>query len=164
MSKWDDAGWIAIGSYNALDAALAERRNITALNKVEAIIATLNDPELEKRVADGVYNADREDFVAIWTRIEVFKRDNPHITAKHLWSYWLCVGEERFPFTYYAYFALCPHKKKLNADDNKMLGLYRGRTITLLMNTYGGYSKMEATRMAYKQVHDSNAEWTRELG
>lgn len=161
----DVSGWIAISGYHALEDNLNSYGRKKELKTVDAIISSLIDEPLERQIREIVYGASREDYEQIWKKIEEFKRDNPHLYRNHLWSsYWGHVGKWRFPFTYDIYCEQA-RKKHLTKSDEKMLATYRGWTITLLMNTHGRYSKMEATRVAYHQVYGQGAgDWTREFG
>ena len=165
MGFWDEAGWLAIGGYYAAEEGLGGHFQKKKLSDVDAIIRSLTDEALEQSIRNEVGNASEEKFDEIWNRIEEFKRDNPHLIRKHIWSsYWGHVGKERFPFTYER-FCLQSNKKKLTKSDEKMLATYRGWVVTLLMNTYGKYSVVEATRIAFRQVYGAGKDgWTREFG
>lgn len=165
MGLWDNVGWLTVGAYNAVSSGQGERIQKQQVSQVEAIIQCLTDKAFEEKLKCEIADADGEKFNEIWCRIEEFKRDNPHLIQKHLASsYWFHVGKERFPFTY-TQFLLQTGKQRLTKSDEKLLGTYRGWTLTLLMNTYGKYSTMEATRIAFRQVFGAGRDsWTREFG
>ena len=165
MSFFEETGWLAIGGYFAAEAGLSEHFQKKKINEVSAIVNSLSDEVLERKVREEIGSASGEKYNEIWGRIEEFKRDNPHLIQKHLWSsYWNHVGKERFPFTYES-FCTQAGKNRLTKTDEKMLATYRGWTVTLLMNTYGKYSVVEATRVAFRQVFGVGKDsWTREFG
>lgn len=154
MSLWNDAGWLLVGGYHAIENSMSTTAAKRDMLKINSIAAALTDKELEEQVRSTVYNATTdEDFIKIWKRIEEFKRDNPHMVTKHkLTSFWGPVGKTRFPFTRARYCADIG-KSRLTKADERMLATYRGWTITLLMNTYGKYSREEAFRVAVREVY-----------
>lgn len=165
MSFFDEMGWLAIGGYYATEEGLSGHFQQKKLDEANTIIRSLSDEALEQKIQKEIGNASEEKFNEIWRRIEDFKRDNPHLIRRHLWSsYWNYVGKERFPFTHER-FCLQIGKKRLTKADEKILATYRGWTVTLLMNTYGKYSVVEATRVTFRQVFGVGKDgWTREFG
>lgn len=165
MGFWDDIGWISVGGYHAAKDAFDSRVTGGKAEEISEIVSDLSDTELEKKVRDEVCSASGEQYNEIWKRIEIFKRDNPHLVRKHIaFSYWGHVGKERFPFTYGEYCRMLG-KKRLTKSDEKMLAMYRGWVVTLLMNTYDAYSVMESTRIAFHRVcGPGKASWTMEFG
>lgn len=165
MPFWDDVGWITTGGYRAFESGVAANFQKKKSEKVSSIVRSLTDEDFERKLREEIYSASPEKFNETWCRIEEFKRDNLHLTKKHLsTSYWMHVGKERFPFTR-SMMCVMLNKNKLSKSDEKILSMYRGWTITLLMNTYGKYSIMEATRIAFRQVYGAGSDvWTREFG
>ncbi len=108
------------------------------------------DKELQRKVSIMVYDAKtQEDHDRIWKIVEEFKRDNPHIVKLHEKTVcWNLVGEERFPINPYVY--VMRTGKRMKKDDHELLGIYQNRMISLLMNTYGKYSRSEAYAEAKK--------------
>lgn len=165
MEFWENASWASMGAYYTIDAGLRSRRSKAEMKQIERIKNALTDVELEDKIRTLIYHTrDQESFVKIWEEIEEYKRDNYHKIIEHSGtSYWASVGKERYPFTEQQYL-LETGKRKLSKEDMSVLAMYRGRVITLLMNTKGKYSLMEATRCAYLQVCGDTASWTLQYG
>lgn len=165
MGMYDVAGWLALGGYYAIEDGLTNHSQKKKLKEVSAIINNLTDEAFEKKIRDEVGNASEDKFDEIWNRIEEFKRDYRHLIHEHLsTSYWLCVGKERFPFTHDS-FCKQTNRKRLTKSDEKMIAMYRGWVVTLLMNTYKKYSVAEATRVAFRQVYGiGRDDWTIDFG
>lgn len=162
MGSLDGAGWAAIGGFYLVEDIIRKRKNQIRSATIRDSIKSLTNEELEKEIRNKVLSANEDDFEEIWTRIEDFKRECPHLLRHFPKSYWGWVGKYRFIFPESLYMKRY-EKKKLTKEDKKTIDMNQRWTITLLINTYGFHSNMEATRMVYESMGDS-AGWTMEFG
>lgn len=165
MSIWNDAAWMTVGGYYAAQQASANRKVEVGLSKVDAIVASLIDKEMQAEIRKRVYDLDMAGAEETWVYLECFKRDNPHLLYEH-WglSHWESVGKVRFSITEEE-FLVGKKRLHLTNEEKKVLAMSRGQVVTLLMNTYGRYSEMEAIRKAGLMIHgEGSASWTLEHG
>lgn len=167
MGLLENLGVCAFSSLVSGGHSVPPHHGVQALQEQEAIINNLVDKALEEKVKLEVNNATPEQAKEIWDRLEYFKRDNPHFLHQFWYtSYWQDVGNVRYPITFLDYFKMSG-KRSMSKSDNDMYRMFRGRTVTLLMNTYEKYSTIEATRVAHSTLYglgSGTAEWTRMLG
>lgn len=132
--------------------------------RVAAIIESLCDRSFEEKITREVNEADLNKEKEIYTRLELYLRDNPHLLAQHwFYSCWRGIGEWR-PSISMEGMLLETQKKALTKADFEALAVTRGKVVTLLMNTYRKRSRMEATRVAYDIVYNKTAPWTSRFG
>lgn len=162
MGFWDGAGWVAIGGYYLASDMICHHKKQLQGATIREQIESLTDEKLQRALTLEICSATEDDFERIWLRIENFKRECPHLLYNYPMSYWQDVGKMRYWFTEDLYKQRFG-RKKLTKSDLETIRMERGCTITLLMNTYGVHSNMEATRMVYK-MHHLDYGWTWELG
>lgn len=167
MGLLENLGMCAFASLVADGHSVQAHHGEKALAREEAAVNSMVDKEFEKKIQSEVNKATPLEAKEIWDRIERFKRDDPHLLYAH-WdsSYWRDVGNVRYPITYEDYFKESG-KSSMSKSDQELYRMFRGRTVTLLLNTYEKYSTLEATRIAHKSLYGlggGTAEWTRLLG
>lgn len=167
MGLLENLGMCAFASLVADGHSVQAHHGEKALAREEVAINNLVDKVFEEKIKSEVNGATPQEAKEIWDHLERFKRDKPHLLFAH-WdsSYWQDVGNVRYPITYQDYFKMSG-KSSMSKSDQELYRMFRGRTITLLMNTYEKYSTIEATRVAHKSLYGlggSTAEWTRMIG
>ncbi len=130
---------IGIGANVAQASSIKQRRE--ALDRLYARERSLIEPELESIIRKEVNDADCVKEMEIWTYLEIFNRDNPHLAGIGKW--WYLVDGSRFIFSEDRLVRTTkkPHITKKQKED---LTFNKNVIIELIMNTYGAYSRKGA--------------------
>lgn len=145
MAFVDESLRLAIGAGACVAQNSSAKKEAQLRAQTHMLTESMTEIELEWMITREVHGADYDKEMEIWTYLEIFKRNNPHLAGiSDLWD--LVGGEERKIFSKIRWI-----KERNESIHSKSAGdtlrIHKNIVIELIMNTYGTHSGLGDLRL-----------------
>lgn len=142
MAFVDESLRLAIGAGACAAETSSSKKEAQLKARTHILTESLTEIELERVITQEIYDADYDKEMQIWTYLEMFKRDNPHLAG--ISEYWNWVGGKRITIFTEDRWTQRGRFRSVTKCDKDTLRTNKNIVIELIMNTYGVHSRLGA--------------------